>query len=550
MPTLEFLNGPRKGAHLPVVGDRFVIGREALCDAVVGDAPAGPRAGKVSVSRLHAVLTRSGGQWFLEDGDGRGRASRNGTTLNGRPVPHPARVPLGPDDEIGICDVRLAFRVDPESTFSAEAAVSHADSRRALEAQSAERLRALLDASAALRGALDPDAIFERTLDHLFRMFPQAERGLVVSRDDPTAPLTLRLARTPGGPADPRFSATVVARCLEGVEAILGNDLSAQFPDTQSLSGLEVRSLMCAPLWTPDGRALGAVQLDTSADGRKFTSDDLRLLLGVAGQASVALGSALLHREALALQHRARDLELARQVQRALLPHSLPDLPGYAFFAHYQAADVVGGDYYDFVPLPGRRVAVLLGDVAGHGVAAALVMARLGAEARACLEAEPDPAAAIARLNALVARAALPDSFVTLAAAVLDPSSHTLTVVSAGHPPPLVRKAGGAVEELLPVDAVGLPLGVLDATDYERREVRLGPGEAVLLFSDGLIEAMDADERQFGADAVRAVVASEGPPPQAVGDALAAAVRRHAAGCGQADDITFVCFARTGPYGA
>jgi serine phosphatase RsbU (regulator of sigma subunit)/pSer/pThr/pTyr-binding forkhead associated (FHA) protein len=546
MPTLLFLNGPRSGTRVPVVGDRFVLGRATECDAVVS-IPADPKVGSAtsSVSRRHAVITCADGLWYIEDGDGQGRGSHNGTYVNGRRVPHPSRVALRHDDQIRICDARLAFHFDPESTFTPQASVSHADSRVALEHQSADRLCALLDVSAALRATLEPDAVLDRTLEHLFRMFPQAERGIVVSREDATGPLALRALRTPGGePADPRFSTTVVGRCLEGVEAVLGDDLPVQFPNSLSLSGLSVRSLMCAPLWTPDGRALGAVQLDTRADDRKFTADDLRLLLGVASQASVALSNARLHRESLALQRRARDLEVAQQVQRALLPRSLPEVPGYAFHSHYAAADEVGGDYYDFVPLPGGRLAVLLGDVAGHGVAAALVMARFGAEARACLEAEADPAAAVTRLNALVLRATVPDSFVTLAAVVLDPVHHVAVVVSAGHPAPLLRRADGSVEESIPEESIGLPLGIAELGCYERREVRLGPGEAVLLFSDGVTESLDAGDHQFGSQGVRAVLASAGPAPRATGEALTSAVRRHAEGCDQNDDITLVCLAR------
>jgi serine phosphatase RsbU (regulator of sigma subunit) len=328
------------------------------------------------------------------------------------------------------------------------------------------------------------------------------------------------------------------------VEAVLGNDLPAEFPNSESIGDLGVRSLICTPLWTPDGQALGVVQLDTRADGRKFTPDDLRLLLGVAGQASMALGIARLHRESLALHRKARDLEVAQQVQRALLPGALPEVPGYAFHAHYAAADEVGGDYYDFVPLPGGRLAVLLGDVSGHGVAAALVMARFGAQARACLEAEAEPSAAVARLNDLVVRAAVPGRFVTMAVVVIDPAAHTLAVVNAGHPSPLLRRAAGTVEEVAPPDASGMALGLADGQDYPCSEVRLGPGDSVVLFSDGVTEATGPGGGQFEVDGVRAVLGAGTGSPRATGEALAAAVRRHAAGCEQGDDIALVCFGR------
>jgi serine phosphatase RsbU (regulator of sigma subunit)/pSer/pThr/pTyr-binding forkhead associated (FHA) protein len=543
MPTLLFLSGSQTGTQVPIVSDRFVIGRHAACDLIL--TLERDSAHRPNVSRRHAILTCTDGQWFVEDGDGQGRPSRNGTTLNNQRVPYPSRVPLYHDDQITICGVRLAFQFDPSSTFTPEVAVSHADSQEVLETQSADRLRLLLDVSTALRGTLDPDAVLDRMLEHLFRMFPQTERGIFVSCEQPTGAFVVRALRTPRGePADPRFSTTVVRHCLENLEAVLGNDLPNQFPGIESISALSARSLLLAPLWTPDGQALGAVQLDTRADNRKFTAEDLRLLLGVASQASIALSNARLHRDSLTLQRRQRDLEVAQQVQRALLPATLPDVPGYSFCTHYAAADQVGGDYYDFVPLPSGRLAVLLGDVAGHGVAAALVMARFGAEARACLESEVDPAAAVARLNALMIRAALPESFVTLAGLVLDPVTHRAAVVCAGHPSPLLRRAEGDIVDVVPHEANGLALGIDTTQKYECREILLKPGESILLFSDGVFEAMDADDRQFETARVRSVFSAAGPSPGTTIAALTDAVQRHSAGCRQADDITLVCLSR------
>src|ERR1700680_3188225 len=122
------------------------------------------------------------------------------------------------------------------------------------------------------------------------------------------------------------------------------------------------------------------------------------------------------------------DLELARGVQRGFLPLRLPEVPGYEFFAHYESAYEVGGDYYDFILLPRQRVAVLLGDVAGKGVVAAMLMAKLSADARFCMLTEPDSAAAITKLNSLINQSGIADRFVTLVAVVLDPGSHTVTL--------------------------------------------------------------------------------------------------------------------------
>jgi serine phosphatase RsbU (regulator of sigma subunit) len=554
MPTLVFLNGPRAGIRLPVVGNRFLIGRATGCDVVIGRAtewdagtgavPGGADGALGSISRRHALVICIEGRWYIEDGDGQGRQSRNGTFVNDERVPFPQRVPLRHDDRIRICNVRLAFQQDPESTVLVEAAVGRADSHLALSDQPADRLSVLLALSAALRNNPDPDEVLDRTLEHLLLLFPQADRGVVVVREDPTGSLAVRARHGPcETPPEPWFSSAALRRCMEKLEAVLGTDVRRPVPGSARAGARPVRWLMCAPLWTDEGHAFGAVQLDAGTDGRNFTTDDLHLLLGVASQASIALASAQWHRAALALQERTRTLEAAQQVQRAMLPRELPNVRGYEFFAHYEAAQEVGGDYYDFLPLPGGRWAVLLGDVAGKGVAAALVMAKFGVEARVCLESEADPTVAVNRLNALMARGGVPEKFVTLAAVVLDPSAHRAVVVDAGHPSPLLLRAGGTVEETTPEEAAGLPIGIDGGYQYESRTVALAPGDRLLLFSDGVSDSMDVGDRRFGTAAIRATV---GVPfrPQATGQLLLRAVQRHAAGCEQNDDITVVCFGR------
>jgi serine phosphatase RsbU (regulator of sigma subunit) len=452
---------------------------------------------------------------------------------------------LADKDQIRICNLICMFRLEPDSTFSVEKSVAHADSSDPdLATQPSERLRALLDISNALRGTLDADVILDQILGQLFRVFPQAERGLVVFREEPTASIVVRAHRTPNGEAaDPHFSSSVVRRCLENCEAILGNDLPEQFPESDSIAALPGASLIIAPLWQPGGAALGAVQLESRSDRRKFTPEDLTFLLGAASQASVAISNARFHRDSLLRQRKERDFEDAKQVQRSLLPHSLPVVPGYQFFAHYDSAQIVGGDYYDFVPLSGGRLAVLLGDVAGKGVSAALVMAKFSVEARVCFENHADPAEAILRLNRRMVESPVPDKFVTLAGLVLDPAAHRAVVVNAGHPSPLVLRANGAVENAADADSSGLPIGVADLGPYPSREIHLEPGDRLLVFSDGVSEAMDYQERQFGIASIPLACRGADCCKSAVMK-LVEAVRKHAAGCPQSDDIAVVCFGR------
>jgi len=249
----------------------------------------------------------------------------------------------------------------------------------------------------------------------------------------------------------------------------------------------------------------------------------------------------------LAQDRLKRDLELARGVQRGFLPPRLPEVPGYEFFAYYESAYEVGGDYYDFIPLPRQRVAVLLGDVAGKGVAAALLMAKLSADARFCMLTEPDAAAAVTKLNALMNLSGIADGFVTLVAAVLDHESHTVTLVNAGHPSPLLyRRASRTVDEATSTDMAGLPIGVLDGVSYASCQVALGPGDCILAFTDGVTEAMDVNNVQLRTRGVYAAVQGEAYLPGALGERVVQTVKQFAAGRSQQDDIALVGFGRTG----
>jgi serine phosphatase RsbU (regulator of sigma subunit) len=247
----------------------------------------------------------------------------------------------------------------------------------------------------------------------------------------------------------------------------------------------------------------------------------------------------------LARERLKLDLELAREVQRGFLPLRLPEVSGYEYFAHYEPASEVGGDYYDFIPLPGQRMATLLGDVAGKGVAAALLMAKLGADARFCILTEAGPAAAVARLNSLMIRSGIADRFVSLLAAVLDPASHTVTLVNAGHPSPLIyRRATCTVEEAISTEATGLPLGIDDGFEYTSCQVSLKPGDCLLAFTDGVTEAMDVNNVQLQTQGICAAVQGAAWSPRGLGERVVKVVQEFAAGRSQHDDIALVGFGR------
>jgi serine phosphatase RsbU (regulator of sigma subunit)/pSer/pThr/pTyr-binding forkhead associated (FHA) protein len=544
MVYLVTFRGPDRGRQRVLEKDRTVLGRESDCDIVLTNPETLGRK-HLAVSRRHAIISKIDGKYWIEDGDGNGRKSHNRTYVNGEMVAFPKRVQLRNDDVIKICDFSFIFR-DEDSSSYIEASISHSNSSLFL-AQPAERLKLLLEITNHLSHTLDQDVLLPYVAETLLQLFKQADHAFVILRDEASGDLMVHTckSRRPEEEGQAGFSGSIVMQCLDTVEGLLSNDVGKQFPASESAYGLALRSVICAPLWDADEKASGALLVDTRNDRKKFTEDDLNLLMGVAGQASIALTNANFHQSALAQARLLRDLELAREVVRSFLPGKLPAIPGYEFFAHYQSAREVGGDYYDFIPVAVDRLSVLVGDVAGKGVPAALVMTRFSAEARACLGSDTELAPAVRQLNSRMQPISLTDRFVTLAALLLNLTAHTVTAVNAGHPSPLLVRATGALEEVSPRAVTGPPLAVADGYAYEERQVALLPGDSLVLYSDGVTDALNVEGRQLGLGGVRAALDRGPASPRELGDRILRAVNEHAAGCSQADDITLVCLGRT-----
>jgi sigma-B regulation protein RsbU (phosphoserine phosphatase) len=264
----------------------------------------------------------------------------------------------------------------------------------------------------------------------------------------------------------------------------------------------------------------------------------------VACQAAIAIQNAQMHESLLERERVNRDLKLAEQVQKRFLPQSVPAIPGFEFFAHYDPAYEVGGDYYDFVPLPGQRLAIALGDVSGKGVAAALMMAKFSGDTRYCILTENSPAAAANELNTLLFSAAIEEKFITLSLSVLDTEKKTLAIASAGHLPIMIRRSNGTVDEI-GEEIAGFPLGIMPDCDYKQTEVSLNAGDVVAIFSDGVTDARNLREELYDSRDKRRVIkklAETTGGPEAVGRALLQDIREYSAGHNQVDDITLICF--------
>lgn len=517
-----------------------------------------------AISRQHAQVVREGNRFFVED-----LGSRNGTLVNDEQVN--GRRHLLDGDRLKICDISFQFVSEEKLSEPSWGSVPGDESSRAvlvdgtassrvmskvemtsdgsnlqLEANPQAKLQAVLEISRDLSRTLSLDEVLPKMLDSLFKIFFQADRGFIVLKNDANGALIPKAVkfRRPDHDDTIRISRTIVNEVMEGREAILSADAASdeRFQMSQSIADFSIRSMMCAPLMDSEGTVLGVIQIDTLNQKRRFTEDDLAVLAGVAAPAGMAIENAQLHDDVLRQQALERDLEMAHRVQQGLLPSEPPELSGYRFFDFYEPARHVGGDSYDYVPLPDGRLAVILADVSGKGVAAALLMAKLTAESRYCLASERDPAAAIQRLNRTFSGPGWEDRFVTLLLAVLDPASDEMQVVNAGHLPPLVRH--GDSVEMPGEEFAGLPLGVVPDYPYEAFSVTLGPGDYAAFYTDGFSEAMNAGGELYGLERMKERFADDEPDAAELGGHLLEDVEQFVSGHPQSDDMCLVCIGR------
>ncbi len=241
---------------------------------------------------------------------------------------------------------------------------------------------------------------------------------------------------------------------------------------------------------------------------------------------------------------RVRDeLEVARQLQRDLLPAAAPGIDGYRIVHSYRTANEVGGDYYDFLPAADGRTVLVVGDASGHGIAAGLLMAIASATLKAAVDLDPDPEKVVAALHRALMRTADHRAFLTVFYGLLSPANGRLEYVCAGHPFPLLRRRSGNVEEL---GTGSLPAGIREASHWSRATAELAPGDRLVLYSDGLPEAVDRKVEAFGFERLGQLV-EKGGSPQEIHDRILQAFDAHVAGEPIADDFTLVVVGRGPP---
>jgi sigma-B regulation protein RsbU (phosphoserine phosphatase) len=313
--------------------------------------------------------------------------------------------------------------------------------------------------------------------------------------------------------------------------------------DADSLQVSAVQAVMVAPM-AFDDQLFGVLQVDTTASVAAFNETDMHLLVAVASQVAAALAYAGLHERRLKQELLEHDLALARRIQRQFLPDQPPALDGFGFAVIFEPALAVGGDFFDFLPLERGRLAMIVGDVSGKGVAAALYGAAVLAELRGLLQQYADPVRVLQDLNVRLSQRDREGMFVTLALATLALDTGELTLATAGHPLPVVRNSGRDVGVLGQTGPP--PLGIDEEARFEAHRYALDAGDTVVAYTDGIPEAVDAAGELFGQERLAAAVGQSDGSAQGACDGVMNATLGFLAGRPFGDDVTIACMAKQG----
>ncbi|QDT12650.1 SpoIIE family protein phosphatase [Planctomycetes bacterium K23_9] len=556
---------PNSAQRFELVESETVLGRHPDCHIVV-DAGA--------VSRFHAKVLRKNKEFLLADA-----GSRNGTFLNGQQIQK--EEPLREGDRIRISDVELMFHneavpefargghdmtfdgskfgvmlVDDESAeaeplSSSSAKVEYRTSVDGLKmsATPEAKLEALIRINSNLSNVLSIDSVLPKVLESLFDIFPSADRGFIVMKnpDDTLTPRWVKTRKAQDETETVRISRTIIRHVMESGESILSLDAleDDRFDSSESIADFSIRSMMCAPLSDGEGNTFGALQIDSTQGRGQFREEDVDLLAGVATQAGIVINNARLHEQALTQREVEQDLKLAIEVQKAFLPQAPPDAPGFRVSSYYQAANHIGGDYFDYIHFNDGRVGIVVADVVGHGVAAAMFMAKLSAETRFCLANDDDLARAVERLNDRMSGVQV-ERFITFLLVVIDPNSEMIKIVNAGHMPPIVRHAADGKISEPGEEESGLPIAIDSGMDYETVSIPFLNGDLAVMYTDGINEAMDSDDEEFGMENVRALSQQAGNADE-VTSRIVDAVLKHVGDAPPFDDMCLVIIERIAP---
>ncbi len=511
------------------------------------------------LSRRHLVIEKNGREWVVQD-----QNSKNGTLVNGIRISGPTS--LEPGDRVSAGHLVITFGDSAPSvsnetvvfvdggldTPSSSTVITSLDGlyrndkkitsdpgglatpRTPVPMNEQQRYtQAIGRVSAMLAAHLPLVDLFRMVMDESM-LAVGASRGVLMTFDQ-SENLVVRETR---GDAF-RISSTVRDKVMRERQSLLVRDtsLDAAVRGSQSIVDNLVRSFMAVPLQTNDQKVIGLLYLDSSLL-KEFTKDDLNMITMMANIAAVRI-------EAARAAEVEGELRQAGDIQRGLLPSRPPVVPGVDLAGYNVPCRTVGGDYYDYLPYPDGRVAVIVADVAGKGMPAALLMSSLQARVQVLVEDAPDLASMVTRLNRVITSTCPSNRFITFFMVVLDPTTGDAVYCNAGHNPPVLVRANGDVETL---EGGGMILGILPKATYTERKTKLHPGDVLVLFSDGVTEGVKAGtDEEFGEDRLADTIRRNLKlSAEDMINTINREVAEWAAGTAPADDVTLVVVRQKG----
>lgn len=558
MATLIVKYPDRSAENFPLARLRITIGRSARNDLCIPDPFA---------SRVHAEVRNEGDDYIIQD-----LGSANGTLYNGVALEEPAKLTSGGRIQIGETEIVFSdgkyplssgatMITDEISSSLPEATIALASSDRTtsglLEAIEGARSQAeeittrraetqgdLLALISKVGITLLASATLNETLNQIvslvFEAVP-ADRCMIMMRDQKADDLRVVVARLRdrrGEVGEIRISRSVIDEVVTHGKSVLTSDAQADprfAGGTVVLQG--VRSVLAVPLGVSD-KVFGIIYADSPiADGR-FTEDHLKVLTTLASVAAIRVENATLVEERMERERLEHELQVASEIQQRFQPASAPQVPGYELQGISFPCYEIGGDYYDFIERDDGKLLIALGDVSGKGTAAALLMSSLHAAIHAQSSSHSTITETISAVNRYLADNIPANRFVTLFYAELDPRTGALSFLNAGHNPPMIVHAGGTMEQLA---AGGLPLGIMPNAEFREGRTMLHPGDVLVIYSDGVSEAINPNNEEFGPTRLYEVVARNLDASAAgIRDRIESALTKFCQGTPAADDITLV----------
>jgi phosphoserine phosphatase RsbU/P len=516
------------------------IGRASDCTIPIKDR---------YLSRRHAEIIAQEGGWFVKD-----LGSANGTYLNGARVERDS--PLRTGDRIRLGDTEIVFMSTEHNTdkmlavaeapISATIAISLHDIDKVThgDSQDVARLQTLTLLARELIEEKPMAELFGFIVDRVMQHLKPSRAALGLLAPDGKSFVNVEVKRQDQtDTSELMISHTLLTEVVEEKKALAFMDVSVdeKLSRAQSIIMQGIHSIVCAPLTINDNVA-GILYVDYLFNQRAISEEDVRLVAQIARFAAIKLEQTRLREEAIQKRIIDEELKTASAIQRRLLAPAPQAIAGYTFVGANRPCRTVSGDYYDFVIRPDGKLYFAIADVSGKGVTAGLMMAGLQAAFRIYSKNDPDPATLVSQLNTALKENLPQSKFVTLFLGRLDTATGIIEYANAGHTPPLVIR-GDSVDELGETD---LLLGVVTHADYINRKAKLEPGDAMVLFTDGVSEAEDAAGLQIGtAQLARILSPLHGTNAEALSKALDDAVITHVGDAEDlGDDVTIVVVSR------